>query len=159
MFEVFATEEDKEGEPQMSYSDFLDCLTPYNQGELMQREAIDTYVKDHTPAVMKYADSNCDGFISFTEFIFFLTIYQAPAGAMRRIFKKYDNKLTKEQFAEEVSKLRHKTLSKSVNESKLDGRKVKTDDEEIAETNKRITELIAGKNDHITFEAFQSLRK
>ena len=37
VFEVFATEEDKEGEPQMSYSDFLDCLTPYNQGELMQR--------------------------------------------------------------------------------------------------------------------------
>ena len=84
---------------------------------------------------------------------------QAPAGAMRRIFKKYDNKLTKEQFAEEVSKLRHKTLSKSVNESKLDGRKVKTDEEEIAETNKRITELIAGKKDHITFEAFQNLRK
>ena len=78
---------------------------------------------------------------------------------MRRIFKKYDNKLTKEQFAEEVSKLRHKTLSKSVNESKLDGRKVKTDEEEIAETNKRITELIAGKKDHITFEAFQNLRK
>ena len=78
VFEVFATEEDEQGNTQMSYSDFLDCLTPYSQGDLMEQSAIVEYLKNHTPEVLKIADSDGDGNISYTEFIFFLTIYQAP---------------------------------------------------------------------------------
>lgn len=44
----------------------------------MERDAIKEYLKDHVPEVMKFADSDGDGAISYTEFVFFLTIYQAP---------------------------------------------------------------------------------
>lgn len=136
VFEVFATEEDEEGNTQMSYCDFLECLTPYNQGELMESDAVKEYLKDHTPKAMKFADSDGDGNISFTEFIFFLTIYQAPQGVIRRIFKKYNNKLTEEEFSEEIRALRKRTLSKSVDsKSKFDGRKIKAGDDEFFATN------------------------
>lgn len=59
----------------MSYNDFLQCLTPYHQGELISDEDISNYLKEHTPEILKYADVNGDGQISFTEFIFFLTLY------------------------------------------------------------------------------------
>ena len=38
VFEVFSTQEDEKGDTQMSYSDFLHTLTPYNQGELLSEE-------------------------------------------------------------------------------------------------------------------------
>jgi hypothetical protein len=79
----------------MSYCDFLDCLTPYNQGELMSADAIKGYLKDHPTDIIKLADTDGDGNISFTEFVFFLTLHQAPAGVLRRIFKKFDGKMTK----------------------------------------------------------------
>lgn len=60
--------------------------------------------------------------------------------------------MTKQEFSEEFRALRKKTLSKSVNESKIDGRKVKATDAEFFETNQRITANIAGKSDFITFE-------
>ena len=60
--------------------------------------------------------------------------------------------MTKAEFSDEIRTLRKKTLSKSVDESKLDGRKVKATDAEFFETNKRITANIAGKSDFITIE-------
>jgi hypothetical protein len=59
----------------MSYCDFLDCLTPYNQGELMSSSAIKEYLKSHPTEIMKFADTDGDGEISFTEFVFFLTLH------------------------------------------------------------------------------------
>lgn len=67
--------------------------------------------------------------------------------------------MTKAEFSDEIRTLRKKTLSKSVDESKLDGRKVKATDAEFFETNKRITANIAGKSDFITIEQLQALKK
>jgi Ca2+-binding EF-hand superfamily protein len=99
VFEVFATEEDEGGNTQMSFCDFLECLTPYNFGEMTPSAATNEYLKKHTPDCLRFADVDDDGNISFTEFIFFLTLHQAPKGVIRRMFKKYNYKMTKEEFS------------------------------------------------------------
>lgn len=43
--------------------------------------------------------------------------------------------MTKAEFSEEIRALRKKTLSKSVDQSKIDGRKIKADEAEFFETN------------------------
>lgn len=58
---MFSNEESEDGKTQMSYSDFLRCLTPYNNGELMEQAKIDEYLKENTPSILKYADSDGDG--------------------------------------------------------------------------------------------------
>lgn len=79
IFEIFATK-NEEGDEQMkmSYADFMHCMTPYNHGELLSTEEIEEYLKENTPKILGYADADNDGTISYTEFIFFLTLYQAP---------------------------------------------------------------------------------
>lgn len=77
---MFASSENEKGETMMSYSDFLQCLTPYHFGELISEDQTKDYLKEHTPTFLKYADVNGDGLISFTEFIFFLTISQISIG-------------------------------------------------------------------------------
>ena len=59
----------------MSYSDFMHCMTPYNNAELLSTEEINDYLKDHTPNILKMADADNDGTISYCEFLFFLTLY------------------------------------------------------------------------------------
>jgi len=115
----------------MSYSDFLHCMTPYNFGELLEQGEINEYLKDHTPSILKIADSDHDGKISYTEFIFFLTLYQAPDGKVRKMFKKGGDKkmhsLNKTEFVEGMTLLRTKssTGQKSQDKHAIDARKIK----------------------------------
>lgn len=149
VFEVFAGEEDSEGQTQMSYADFLRCLTPYNNMELLELKQIEEYLKEHTPQILKYADSDGDGQISYTEFVFFLMLYQCPEGVIHRIFKKYGGKLTSEEFSNEMLKQRKSIQAKSVKKQQVDGRKIKATDEEFFETNKRITANLFNGKKHI----------
>jgi len=85
VFEIFASEEDEgDQSTQMSYSDFLHCLTPYNNGELISDEDIKEYLKNNTPRIFEVADPDKNGQISYTEFIFFLTLHQVGQGRLRR---------------------------------------------------------------------------
>jgi hypothetical protein len=80
----------------MSYQDFFKSLTPYNYTELRDSKK---YFETYTPDILKVADSNNDGVISFPEFFFFVTILQMPSSLLASEFLKTspDNaKMTKE---------------------------------------------------------------
>lgn len=61
----------EDGKLVMSYSDFFRALTPYNYKEIRDNKA---YFEKFNPEIMKIADVNLDGVISFPEFFFFITI-------------------------------------------------------------------------------------
>ena len=71
IFETFASVKTEDGKLVMSYSDFLKSLTPYNYTEIKDNKQ---YFEHHSPTVLKVADCNDDGVISFPEFFFFITI-------------------------------------------------------------------------------------
>lgn len=71
IFETFATVKTPNGKLAMSYTDFFRALTPYNYTSFKDNKV---YFEKYKPEVLKVADSNNDGIISFTEFIFFVTI-------------------------------------------------------------------------------------
>lgn len=71
IFETFAHSRDSEGNLVMSYADFFRALTPYNYTEMKDMKG---YFEKYQPDVLKVADANNDGVISFPEFLFFITI-------------------------------------------------------------------------------------
>jgi Ca2+-binding EF-hand superfamily protein len=58
----------------MTYGDFFRALTPYNYGEIKSNKEYIEKFKSRVDKVLKLADADGDGFISFTEFFFFVTI-------------------------------------------------------------------------------------
>lgn len=63
----------------MSYQDFFHALTPYNYNKPKGKDA---YFKKHSERVeelMRIADVDKDGQISFAEFYFFVLICQTPS--------------------------------------------------------------------------------
>lgn len=94
----------------MSYADFFRALTPYNYTEMKDNKA---YFEKFKPDVLKVADANNDGVISFPEFLFFITILQLPIGLLAKEFAKCDPKdmkMDKSQFSKTLTRLRKKTL-------------------------------------------------
>jgi hypothetical protein len=90
----------------MSYLDFFRSLTPYNYTEI--RDSKPYFEKFH-PDILKVADSNDDGVISFPEFFFFVTILQIPSSLLANEFLKASPdtaKMTKDQFSSTLTKLR-----------------------------------------------------
>lgn len=73
----------------MSYSDFFRALTPYNYTEMKSNKA---YFEKYKPDILKIADVNGDGVISFPEFFFFITILQLPDSIVYNEFSKFDPK-------------------------------------------------------------------
>jgi len=71
----------------MSYSDFFRALTPYNYTEIKDNKS---YFEKFKPDILRVADSNNDGVISFPEFFFFITILQLPIGLLAKEFAKRD---------------------------------------------------------------------
>lgn len=71
----------------MSYSDFFRALTPYNYTEIKSNKA---YFEKYNPDILKVADVNGDGVISFPEFFFFITILQLPDSLLHHEFSKFD---------------------------------------------------------------------
>ena len=133
----------------MTYSDFFKALTPYNYTEMKDNKS---YFEKFNPDVLKVADSNNDGVISFPEFFFFITILQMPLGLLAKEFQKRDPegiKMNKEQFSQALTDLRKKTLlgNKQINKGMVpDARLTSATEEEFLETNQQICEqLFEGK--------------
>jgi len=110
IFETFATSKGEDGKLVMSYADFFRALTPYNYTEIKDNKA---YFEKFKPDVLKVADANGDGVISFPEFVFFITVLQLPIGLLAKEFSKADPKelkMNREQFSKTCSALRKKTV-------------------------------------------------
>ena len=75
IFETFASAKDDDGNLAMTYQDILRCITPYNYGEIKsseeQKEYLELYGKQ-IHDLLKFADADGNGTISFTEYYFFL---------------------------------------------------------------------------------------
>ena len=122
----------------MSYIDFFRALTPYNYAEMKDNKS---YFEKFNPDVLRVADSNNDGVISFPEFFFFITILQMPLGLLAKEFQKRDPdgvKMNKEQFSHALTDLRKKTLlgNKQINKGIVpDARLTSATEEEFLDTN------------------------
>lgn len=110
IFETFAHSKDKDGDLVMSYADFFRALTPYNFTEI--KDSKEYFEKYHPEDVLKVADSNNDGVISFPEFLCFITILQLPEGFLEKEFRKLEDPtkgMSKEVFSRNLNRLRSKT--------------------------------------------------
>ena len=83
IYETFASVKTEDGKLVMSYQDFFKALTPYNYSAAQDSKA---YFDKFSPDILRVADSNNDGVISFPEFFFFITILQLPPGLLAREF-------------------------------------------------------------------------
>jgi Ca2+-binding EF-hand superfamily protein len=103
IFETFASVQKEDGTLAMTYTDFLYALTPYNYSHLRSKEELKDYLENHHDRVarlLRYADSDGDGEISFTEFFFFVTVLQVPESTVHRQFdKNKDGLLSPEEFS------------------------------------------------------------
>ena len=87
VFEIFAHAKNEDGELEMSIADFMKCITPFNYSNL-EGDAED-YLKENPPNVLiAICDANNSGTISYTEFVFYLTLMQTPIQSFRRYFKR-----------------------------------------------------------------------
>ncbi len=96
IYETFASIKTEDGKLVMSYSDFFRALTPYNYTEIKDNKK---YFEKFQPDILRVADSNNDGVVSFPEFFFFITIPQMPIGLLAKEFAKRDpdgHKMNKE---------------------------------------------------------------
>ena len=131
----------EDGKLVMSYGDFFRALTPYNHSEIKDNKA---YFEKHKPDILKVADSNNDGVISFPEFFFFITILQMPLGLIAKEFAKHDKdggKMSKEEFSKTLTTLRKKTLlgNKQINKGFVpDARLISAKEEDFLQTNNEI---------------------
>jgi hypothetical protein len=94
----------------MTYADFFRALTPYNYTEIKDNKP---YFEKHQPDVLKVADANSDGVISFPEFLFFITILQLPLGILAKEFARVDPvgmKMDRNQFTRILTNMRKKTF-------------------------------------------------
>jgi hypothetical protein len=136
IFETFAHGKDKDGDLVMSYQDFFRALTPYNFTEI--KDTKEYFEKYHPEDVLKVADTNNDGVISFPEFMCFITILQLPEGFLEKEFRKLDDPakgMSKEIFSRNLNRLRSKTAMghKQTNKAgKLpDARKISAQEEDF----------------------------
>lgn len=111
------------------------CYTPFFEGT-------DDFLKEHSLEIFKKVDVDGDEKISFTEFVFFMVLYQLPKGRLRKIMKRRfaDGKMTKEQASETLREMRKSTpAGKRMKEkAALDARQIKASDEDFWETNKAL---------------------
>jgi hypothetical protein len=163
IFETFATSKDENGKLVMTYADFFRALTPYNYTEIKDNKG---YFERFKPDVLRVADANGDGVISFPEFIFFITVLQLPMGLMAKEFAKADPKelkMNREQFSKTCSTLRKKTIigKKQTNKSSgliPDARHVSTNEDDLAAAYEQIcNELFKGRS-HCTLKDFIDFR-
>ena len=140
VFEIFASHKTEDGELVMTYSDFLEANSPYNHTALFKDS--EDYIKDNNPQFFKKIDVSGEGFISFTEYFFFIVLLQVPSIKIKKAFKKYGGKMNQEQTSIELRNLRKdtKTGKKQQNKVAIDARLIKSSDESFMVTNKGIVE-------------------
>eukprot|EP00347_Sterkiella_histriomuscorum_P016798 403351813 len=158
IFETFASVKTEDGKLVMSYSDFFRALTPYNHTELKDNKK---YFEKYTPEVLKVADSNNDGVISFPEFFFFITILQMPLGLIAKEFQKGGQRMNKEKFSQVLTELRKKTIlgQKQTNKGFVpDARLISAKEEDFLQTNREVTEHLFAEKSYYTLEDFMRFR-
>ena len=77
IFNYFATIEENFGPNQMSYADFFKCMTPYQYRKSRSKKELNDFFdknKDSIIEIMKVADVDLDGSISFMEFFMFVVM-------------------------------------------------------------------------------------
>lgn len=111
VFEIFAHAKTEEGELEMSIADFMKCITPFNYSNY-EGDA-EEYLKDNKPEVLcKICDANNSGTISYTEFVFYLTLMQTPIQSFRTYFKREEPKdsINAKDFSEMLRAMRLKAF-------------------------------------------------
>lgn len=161
IFETFASVKTDDGKLVMSYQDFFRALTPYNYSEIRDNKS---YFEKFQPDVLKVADSNNDGVISFPEFFFFITILQIPIGLLAKEFAAKDPvtmRMNKQQFSKTLTDLRKKTLlgQKQTNKGFIpDARLISAKEEEFLQTNIDIVEQLFVGREYYTLSDFIDFR-
>ncbi len=125
------------------------------------------YFEKFKPDILKVADANGDGVISFPEFLFFITILQLPIGLLAKEFAKVDAtgmKMSKEQFSKTLTRLRKKTLlgQKQTNRGSgvlPDARMVSAQEEDFQRANDEICNELFGKKEFCTLKDFIDFRQ
>ncbi|TNV81655.1 hypothetical protein FGO68_gene3874 [Halteria grandinella] len=162
IFETFAHSKDADGKLVMSYADFFRALTPYNYTEIKDNKP---YFEKYQPDVLKVADANGDGVISFPEFLFFITLLQLPIGLLAKEFAKVDAKemkMNRDQFTKTFTNLRKKTLlgQKQTNKSGiLDARNISAKEEDFLAANDEIIRQLFTGREHSTLKDFIDFRE
>ncbi|CDW75918.1 calciumbinding atopy-related autoantigen [Stylonychia lemnae] len=161
IFETFASSKNEKGDLVMSYSDFFRALTPYNHSEIKDSKP---YFDKYKPDILKVADSNGDGVISFPEFFFFITILQMPLGLIHKEFTKHvkeGGKMNQDEFSKTLTTLRKKTLlgTKQINKGMVpDARLISATEDDFSQTNNEICNQLFKNKTLFSYEDFINFR-
>jgi Ca2+-binding EF-hand superfamily protein len=149
----------EDGSSEMSFGEFLHALTPYQHGDLKNNSA--KYLETKIPRILQMADADASGNISFSEFLFFITLLQMPAKPLRKEFKSRNNVMTSEQLEETINKLFMKTSSGSSHRGtmKLDARHVSISDEELDKSTKAILKILFENKKTVSFNDVWALKE
>jgi len=88
----------------------LRSVTPYNYRKPVDKEEFYKKYKSEVDHVMKVADVDSDGMVSFNEFFFFVLIANIPSKYIESSFKKNGGKMTADKLAKAIEFHRKKIL-------------------------------------------------
>lgn len=133
-------------------------MTPYNYSEIKDTK---WYFEKYNPQILALADADHDGYITFTEFFFFLTIYQISSELIKKEFDRLGGKMNKDQFSTTLTNIRKKTIMgmKQTNKGAIDARMISASEEEFLHTNQKICENVFQNADTINFDTFLNIKK
>lgn len=95
IYNTFANQRDDDGKLAMSYKEFFNALCPYNYAKVSDNNG--NYFENNEKSIdkiMRIADVDKDGLISFSEFFFFVLVVQTPEAVIKADFKKCGGKMT-----------------------------------------------------------------
>jgi len=159
-FEIFASERTEDGELRMSYKDFLRAMTPFVYTPFF--EETDKYLEAHMPMFLKKVDADNDGTISYTEYFFFLTLFQIPESRLRRVWKKFpEGKMSKDQASQTLLELRKQTQAglRQKDKTQIDARAIKATEEDFKKTNLMLVEILFKGKTHLTVRDMLELQE
>lgn len=93
----------------MSYSDFFLALTPYNFQKPKDNSDYFRKYSEKVNEIMRIADVDKDGSISFAEFYFFMLICQTPSRMIAADFKKSGGSMSVGKLAKIIGSHKLKT--------------------------------------------------
>lgn len=151
IYQQFATELDEDGKKAMSYEDFFKALTPYNYQKPKDNSDYFDKFQAQVNEIMKIADVDGDGQISFAEFYFFVLLCQTPEKCIIKDFNKAGGKMTLGKLAKTIGG--HKAKTNFTQKFKAIGEKC-----DFTEVNIGMCQRIFKGKNEITYKEYMDFR-
>lgn len=136
----------------MSIEEFFTALTPFNYHK--RKDFHDYYEKneERIDKVFRLVDCDKQGAVSFTQFFFFVLMYQTADSVIENEFRKAGGKMNMLQFSKNLTQHRKKTQFGKKHDM------LKRDEDDFLETNRQMTQKIFNNKVEIDVDTYLDLK-